>query len=71
MDEAAVKQTRRYGMAISVAAAACGLVYALGVLRKSYWILAIPVTAATMGGLYIALWIGRALMTTEAEAKEF
>ena len=71
MDEAAVEQTRRYGMIISVGAVVFGAIYTIGVLKKSYWMLAIPVTAATMGALYIALWIGRALMTTEAEPQEF
>ena len=70
MDEEAVAQTRRYGMIISVAAAFLGLVYGVGVLRKSYWALALPVTAATAGSLYIALWIGRALMTTPSEPPE-
>ncbi|MBE7518538.1 MAG: hypothetical protein HS107_04770 [Thermoflexaceae bacterium] len=70
MDEEAVALTRRYGMLISLAAAFAGLVYTIGVLRKSYWALALPVTAATMGMLYITLWIGRALMTTPSEPPE-
>ncbi len=70
MDETAVAQTRKYGQIISVLAVIAGLVYVVGVLRRSYFILALPVTAATFGALYIALWIGRALMTTPAEPPE-
>ena len=70
MDEEAVALTRRYGMIISLAAAFAGFIYAVGVLRKSYWALALPVTAATGGMLYVALWIGRALMTTPSEPPE-
>lgn len=70
MDEAAVAKTRTYGQIISALAVFAGLVYAVGVLRRSYFILALPVTAVTFGALYIALWIGRALMTTPAEPPE-
>jgi hypothetical protein len=70
MDEQAVALTRRYGMIISAISLVVGLVYTLGLLRRSYWALALPVTAATMGMLYIALWIGRALMTTPAEPED-
>jgi hypothetical protein len=68
MDEAAIEQTRRYGIAISAIAMLLGAVYAAGVLRRSYWALALPVTAATTGALYIALWIGRALIATARDA---
>ncbi len=70
MDELAVAQTRKYGQIISMLAVVTGLVYVVGVLRRSYFMLALPVTAATFGALYIALWIGRALMTTPAEPPE-
>ena len=43
----------------------------VGVLRRSYWALALPVTAATVGALYISLWIGRALMTTPSEPTDY
>ena len=70
MDTAAVAKTRTYGQIISALAVLIGLVYAIGVLRRSYIILALPVTAVTFGALYIALWIGRSLMTTAAESPE-
>lgn len=71
MDEQAVALTRRYGAIISAASVVVGLIYVVGLLRRSYWALALPVTAATMGALYISLWIGRALMTTPSEPTEF
>jgi hypothetical protein len=71
MDEAAIAQTRKYGQIISIIAVVSGLLYLVGVLKKNYWALALPVTAATAGALYITLWIGRALMTTPSEPREF
>ena len=41
--------------------------FTIGVLKKSYMALALPVMAGTLGGLYIAFWIGRALITTPIE----
>jgi urea transporter len=71
MDEQAVALTRRYGAIISAVSVVVGLIYVVGLLRRSYWALALPVTAATMGALYISLWIGRALMTTPSEPTDF
>lgn len=67
MDAAAVAQTRRSGALISLVAVLFGAVFAVGVLRRSYWALAIPVSIGTGSALYVVLWIGRALMTTPAE----
>jgi hypothetical protein len=39
----------------------------MGVLRRSYMALALPVMAGFLGALYIAFWIGRALITTPIE----
>jgi hypothetical protein len=71
MDEQSVALTRRYGAIISAVSVIVGLVYLVGLLRRSYWALALPVTAATVGALYISLWIGRALMTTPSEQTDF
>ena len=71
MDEQSVALTRRYGTIISAVSVLLGLIYLVGLLRRSYWALALPVTAATMGALYIAVWIGRALMTTPSEPTDF
>jgi hypothetical protein len=54
-------------MIICAVSAITGLFFMLGVLRRSYMALALPVTAGTLGALYIAFWIGRALVTTPIE----
>ncbi|MGH2608249.1 MAG: hypothetical protein ACRDHF_04100 [Tepidiformaceae bacterium] len=71
MDEDSVALTRRYGAMICAASAVMGLIYGVGLLRRSYWALALPVTAATVGALGVSLWIGRALMTTPSEPTDF
>ena len=43
------------------------ITFVIGVLRKSYMALALPVTAGFLGALYISFWIGRALVTTPIE----
>jgi urea transporter len=56
-----------YGIVICAASAIAGLVFLIGVLRKSYWALAMPVVVGFLGALYVAFWIGRALITTPLE----
>ena len=55
------------GLIICAISVFTGFVYLMGVLRKSYMALALPVTVGFLGGLYIAFWIGRALITTPIE----
>jgi len=64
VDQDAIERTRLYGIVISLIAVLAGAIYIVGLLRRSYWALALPVTAATAGALYITLWIGRALIAT-------
>lgn len=59
--------TRMFGALICALSAAGGLALVIGVLRKSYWALAAPVTLGTLGALYVIFWIGRALLTTPTE----
>jgi hypothetical protein len=54
-------------MIICAISALTGLVFLMGVLRRSYMALALPVTAFFLGALYISFWIGRALITTPIE----
>ncbi len=56
-----------YGVAICAASGIAAVVFLIGVLRKSYWALAMPVIMGFMGALYVAFWIGRALVTTPLE----
>ncbi len=55
------------GIIICAASAFTAFVFIIGVLRRSYMALALPVTAGFLGALYIAFWIGRALVTTPIE----
>ncbi len=55
------------GMIICAVSVFTGIIYLLGVARKSYLALALPVTAGFLGALYISFWIGRALVTTPIE----
>lgn len=55
------------GMVICAVSAITGLIFVMGVMRRSYMALALPVTAGFLGALYIAFWIGRALITTPIE----
>jgi len=66
-----VPLARRYGSLLTAAAAAFGLVYTIGLVRRSYWTLALPVGAVTLAGVGAALWIGRLLMTTPDEPGDF
>ncbi|HXF52461.1 MAG TPA: hypothetical protein VNM43_12350 [Dehalococcoidia bacterium] len=61
------QRSRTYGMIICVLSVLTGIVFLGGVLRRSYMALAIPVTAGFLGALYVAFWIGRALVTTPIE----
>jgi hypothetical protein len=56
-----------YGMLICVATLATAIFFLGGVLRRSYWALALPVTGGFLGALYVAFWIGRALIATPIE----
>jgi hypothetical protein len=61
------ERSHTYGMAICATSAFIALIFSIGVLRKSYFALALPVAAGFFGALYIAFWIGRALITTPIE----
>lgn len=61
------ERSRTAGMIICAVSAFAGLFFTIGILRRSYFALAMPVLAGTLGVLYIAFWIGRALLTTPIE----
>ena len=56
-----------YGLIICVVTLVSAIVFLGGVLRRSYWAVALPVTAGFLGALYVAFWIGRALIATPLE----
>ena len=61
------EKSHTYGIVICAVSVFTGFVFLVGVLRRSYMALALPVTAGFLGALYIAFWIGRALVTTPIE----
>ncbi len=61
------ERSHTYGMIICAVSVVTGIAFLIGVLRKSYLALALPVTAGFLGALYISFWIGRALVTTPIE----
>ncbi len=56
-----------YGMIICAISIFTAMGLLAGVMRRSYWALALPVTVGSLGALYIAFWIGRALVSTPIE----
>jgi urea transporter len=71
MDEQSLELTRRYGTIMCAVSAVAGLLFVVGLLRRSYWAVALPVGFVTLGGLGAALAIGRLLMTTPDEPTEY
>lgn len=60
---------RRYGSLITLMAFAGGLLYLLALLRKSYWALAVPMTAIVLSLVTLAALLGRLLITTPDESE--
>ena len=58
------ERSHTYGIVICAISVITAITFVIGVLRKSYMALALPVTAGFLGALYISFWIGRALVTT-------
>jgi hypothetical protein len=46
------------------------LLFLIGVVRKSYLALALPITLAIAGLSALAIWVGWTMMTTEADLPE-
>lgn len=62
--------TRIQGTLICVAVAVAGLLFAIGVLRESYWALAVPVAALVAFVLGLAFWVGWTIATIRVEPEE-
>ena len=56
-----------YGMIICAISVFTAMTFLAGVMRRSYMALALPVTGGFLGALYVAFWIGRALIATPIE----
>lgn len=63
-------RSRATGLAIIVAAVAQLLLLLVGVARKSYLAVALPVTLVIAGVSALAVWVGWTMMTTETDLPE-
>ncbi|GBD22839.1 hypothetical protein HRbin29_00484 [bacterium HR29] len=70
-EERSVALARRYGTILAAAGGALALFQLVGLARRSYWAVAVPVAAVTLAGAGALVWIGRLLMTTPYEPAEF
>jgi hypothetical protein len=61
------EKSHQAGLIICATSVFAAFVLLIGVMRRSYMALALPVTVGSLGALYIAFWIGRALVTTPIE----
>ena len=64
MNQQSVDIARYYGRILSLVSAATALLFLIGVLRRSYLALAVPVAALVLGAAAVSLLIGRLLITT-------
>ena len=59
--------SRAQGGLICVAVVVVGALFAVGLLRESYWALALPVAVLTFFGLGLAFWVGWTIATIQVE----
>ena len=59
--------TRVQGGLICAVVLGLGALFALGLLRESYWALAIPVAAIVVFALGLAFWVGWTIATIRVE----
>lgn len=61
--------SRNQGWAITGAALFLGLLFFVGILKGSYWALAIPVAVLTFFVLGLVAWVGHTIATVQVEAE--
>ena len=59
--------SRTQGAAICIGVVVLGLWFLIGVLSKSYWAIAIPVTIVVLFALGLSFWIGYTIATVRVE----
>jgi fatty acid desaturase len=60
--------SRNQGWAIMGGAIFLGLLFLAGLLRGSYWAIAIPVAVLTFFALGLVAWVGHTIATVQVEA---
>lgn len=68
-EERSVALARRYGSILAAFGALLVGLQLVGLLRRSYWAVALPVAAITISGGATLVWLGRLLMTTPYEGE--
>lgn len=67
MLQGSLSRMQLFGIFLCGASFFSALVLLVGILRRSYWALAVPVLVGSLGALYIAFWIGRSLIVFSRE----
>ncbi|MEZ4330706.1 MAG: hypothetical protein R3F35_03065 [Myxococcota bacterium] len=62
--------TRAQGWAICGGAGFAALLFVIGVLRQSWWAIAIPVSVLTLFALGLVAWVGYTIATIQVEADQ-
>ncbi|MEX2079975.1 MAG: hypothetical protein WEC33_00020 [Dehalococcoidia bacterium] len=70
LDDVSLALARRYGQLLTAAAGIFAVVYTVGLLRKNYWALALPLTMIVAAALALVFTLGRLLATTPDPAPD-
>lgn len=69
-EERSVVLARRYGAIVAAVGISLAVVQLVGLARRSYWTVALPVASLMLAGAGALVWLGRLLMTTPIESSE-
>lgn len=69
-EEESMALARRYGAIIAAAGIGLAVFQLVGLLRRSYWTVALPVASLMFAGAASLVWLGRLLMTTPLDSSE-
>jgi hypothetical protein len=65
-----MERSQQVGMLLMAGASLQALIMLIGVLRRSYVVIALPVMAATGLACALAFWVGWTMMNTEPDLAE-
>ena len=63
-------RSKQLGTYIVIGASLQAIIMLIGVMRRSYWVIALPVLAATGVVSALAFWVGWTMMNTEPDMVE-
>ena len=61
-------RSRLYGFLICIGIVITATLFLVGLFHKSYWAIAVPVAALTLGLLGLGFWIGWTIVMLKTEA---